>query len=60
MHREQEAAQTLLCPMENIRLGEKKASVAFLSRDALGLLLVPPVDFTFTECGLLNLVLCLF
>ena len=39
--REQEAVQTLHCPMENTELGEKKASVAFLSKDALGLWFVP-------------------
>ena len=41
VHTEQEAAQTLLGPRQSIGLGEKKASVAFLSQDALGLLFVP-------------------
>ena len=30
-----------LCPIENRGIGEKKASVAFLSKDALGLWFVP-------------------
>ena len=38
---EPEAAQTLLGPMGSTGPGENKASVAFLSKDALGLRLVP-------------------
>ena len=41
VHREQEAAQTLLGPGWSLGLGEKKPSVASLSKDALGLLFVP-------------------
>ena len=37
MPREPEAAQTLLGPTGSIGLGEKLASAAFLSKDALGL-----------------------
>jgi len=40
VHREKEAAQTLLVPMASNGLGEKSESAAFLSRDALGLSLV--------------------
>ena len=40
VHREQEAAHTLLGPKQSKGLGEKKASIAFLSQDALGLLFV--------------------
>ncbi len=39
--REQEAAQTLFALFEKRGIGEKKASVAFLSKDALGLWFVP-------------------
>ena len=39
--REQEAAQTLFALFEKRGIGEKKASVAFLSKDALGLRLLP-------------------
>ena len=39
VHREQEAAQTMLGPRQSIGLGEKKASVAFLSQDNLVLIL---------------------
>ena len=48
---EQVAAQTLLCPLYPIGLSEEKASVPFLSKDALGLLFVPHVEFTFPECS---------
>ena len=37
VHREQEAAQTLLVPMASTDLGEKPESAAFLSKLALGL-----------------------
>ena len=40
VHREQEAAQTLLVPMASRDLGEKPESAAFLSKDALGMSLV--------------------
>ena len=40
VHREQEAAQTLLVPMASNGLGEKSESAAFLSKDALWLSLV--------------------
>ena len=40
VHREQEAAQTLLVPMASRDLGEKPESAAFLSKDALGLSVV--------------------
>ena len=43
--REPEAAQTLLGPTRSIGLGEKHASVAFLSKDALGLRFVPEHSF---------------
>ena len=51
VHREQKGAQTLLCPLYPIGLSEEKASVPFLSKDALGLLFVPRVEFTFPECS---------
>ena len=38
---EQEAAQTLFALFEKRGIGEKKASVAFLSKDALGLWFFP-------------------
>ena len=44
VHTEQEAAQTLLGPMGCTGLGQKKASVTFLSKCALGLRLVPLRD----------------
>ena len=36
VHREQEAAQTLLVPMARTGLGGKPESAAFLSKDTLG------------------------
>lgn len=39
---EQEAAQTLLFPMDSIGLGEQKAKVAFPSKHALGAVVFPP------------------
>ena len=45
VHREQEAAQTLLVPMASNGLGEKPESAAFLSKDALGLSLVSRGEF---------------
>ena len=41
MHREREAAQTLLGPKGSSRLGEKMASAVFMSKHTLGLSLVP-------------------
>ena len=49
MPREQEAAQTLLCPMETKVIGEKKASAAFLREEALGLLFVTQVVLKIPE-----------
>ena len=60
VHREQEAAQTLLVPMVSNGLGEKPESAAFLSKDALGLSLVSRGEFHFRECSSQKLVLCLF
>ena len=60
VHREQEAAQTLLVPMASNGLGEKPESAAFLSKDALGLSLVSRGEFHFRECSSKKLVLCLF
>ena len=60
VHREQEAAQTLLVPMASNGLGEKPESAAFLSKDALGLSLVSRGEFHFRECSSQKLVLCLF
>ena len=60
VHREQEAAQTLLVPMASNGLGEKPESAAFLSKDALGLSLVSRGEFQFRECSSQKLVLCLF
>ena len=45
VHREQEAAQTLLVPMASRDLGQKPESAAFLSKDALGLSLVSGGEF---------------
>ena len=45
VHREQEAAQTLLVPMASRDLGEKPESAAFLSKHALGLSLVSRGEF---------------
>ena len=60
VHREQEAAQTLLVPMANNGLGEKPESAAFLSKHALGLSLVSRGEFHFRESSCQKLVLCLF
>ena len=59
VHREQEAAQTLLVPMASNGLGEKPESAAFLSKDALGLSLVSRGEFHFHERSSQKLVLCL-
>ena len=45
VHREQEAAQTILVPMASTDLGEKPESAAFLSKDALGMSLVSRGEF---------------
>ena len=60
VHREQEAAQTLLVPMASKGLGEKPESAAFLSKDALGLSLVSWGEFHSRESSSQNVVLCLF
>ena len=60
VHREQEAAQTLLVPMASRDLGEKPESAAFLSKDALGLSVVSRGEFHFRECSSQKLVLCRF
>ena len=52
VHREQEAAQTLLVPMASNALGEKPESTAFLSKHALGLSLVSRGEFHFREMQL--------
>ena len=57
VHREQEAAQTILVPMASRELGEKPESAAFLSKDALGLSLVSRGEFHFRECSSQKLVL---
>ena len=46
-----------LCSMETRGLGEKKASVALLSKGALGLWFAPRGESTFPECSSQNLVL---
>ena len=59
VHREQEAAQTLLVLMASNGLGEKPESAALLSKDALGLSLVSRGELHFRECSSQKLVLCL-
>ena len=49
VHTEQEAAQTLLRPMGSTVLGEKKASLIFLSKHVLGLRLLPLGEFNLLE-----------
>ena len=60
VHREQEAAQTLLFPMASNWLGEKPERAAFLSKHALHLSFDSREEFRFRECSWQNLVLCLF
>ena len=60
VHREQEAAQTILVPMASTDLGEKPERAAFLSKHALGLSLVSRGEFHSRECSSQKLVLCLF
>ena len=48
--REQEAALTLFALLEKSGIGEKKASVAFLNKDALGLWFIPLGEFRCLEC----------
>ena len=60
VHKEQEAAQTLLVPMASNGLREKSESAAFLSKHALGMSLVSLGEFPFHECSFQKLVLCLF
>ena len=58
--REQAAAQSLLGTSQSRGVGEKKASVAFLRRDILGLLFVPRGELVLPECSSQKLVLCRF
>ena len=60
VHREQEAAQTILVPMASTDLGEKPESAAFLSKHALGLSLVSRGEFHSRESSSQKVVLCLF
>ena len=46
-----------LCPLESRGPGAKKASVAFLSRGALGLLIAARGDFPFAQCSCQKLLL---
>ena len=57
VHREQEAAQTLLVPMASNGLGEKPESAAFLCKHALGLSVVSQGEFHFHERSSQKLVL---
>ena len=59
VHRQQEAAQTLLVPMASRDLGEKPERAAFLSKDALGLSLFSRGEFHSHEGSSQKLVLCL-
>ena len=60
VHREEEAAQTILCHRASSGLGEKPESTAFLSKPAWELSLVSPGEFHFHECSSQKLVLCPF
>ena len=60
VHREREAAQTLLGPRARTGLGEKPASTAFLNKHALESSLVSQGDFHFRKCSSEKLVLCHF
>ena len=60
VHREQEAAQTLLVPMASKVLGGKQESAAFLNKHALGLRLVSGGEFHFHECSCQKLILFRF
>ena len=51
VHREQEAAQSLLVPMASTGLGEKPESAACLRKDALGLSWFPEESFTFANAA---------
>ena len=46
-----EAAQTIVGPMGSRGLGENWTTIAFLSKEALGLRLVPRAQFRFRECS---------
>ena len=59
VHREQEAAQTILVPMASTDLGEKTDRAACLSKHALGLSLVSRGEFHSRECSSQKIVLCL-
>src|SRR5512134_558292 len=60
VHREQEAAQTILVPMASTDLGEKPESAACLSKHALGMSLVSRGEFHSRESSSQKVVLCLF
>ena len=60
VHREREAAQTLLGPRASTGLGEKPASTAFLNKHALESSLVSQGDFHLRKCSSEKLVLCHF
>ena len=60
VHREWEAARTLLGPKASRDLGEKPESAAFLSKHALGLSLVSRGEFHSRESSSQKVVLCLF
>ena len=60
VHREKEAAQTILVPMESTDLGEKPECAALLIKDALGLSLVSRGEFHSRESSSQKVVLCLF
>lgn len=57
VHREQEEDNTLICHKQSIILGEKKAKISFLSKDAQGLLFFPRGELIFQECSSQKLVL---
>ena len=60
VHREQEAAQTLLVPNESNLVGEKQESAAGGSKDAIEQSMVSRGEFHFRECSSQKLVLFLF
>ena len=57
---EQEAAQTILGPIESRGQGEKHASVAGLSNHPIVVLFPPRGEFNFPRSSSQNLVLCRF
>ena len=60
VHREQEAAQTILVPMASTDLGENPERAACLSKHALGLSLVSRGEFHSRESSSQKVVLFLF